>query len=91
MTVEDLHVHTKFSKDSKEEPERYITLAIERDIKYLGFSDHIDLDPTDKDYGYYRYEDALSSYNMLKKKYENNLNLFFATEVTYQKIVQRSH
>jgi len=90
MIVEDLHVHTQFSKDSKEEPERYITLAIERGIKYLGFSDHIDLDPTDKDYGYYRYEDALSSYNMLKKKYENNLNLFFATEVTYQQDLEKS-
>jgi histidinol-phosphatase (PHP family) len=90
MILEDLHIHTKFSKDSKEEPEKYIVLAIERGIKYLGFSEHIDLDPTDKDYGYYKYEDAFSSYNFLKNKYEDNLKLFFSTEVTYQNGLEKS-
>jgi histidinol-phosphatase (PHP family) len=90
MILEDLHVHTKFSKDSKEEPEQYIALAIKRGIKYLGFSDHIDLDPTDKDFGYYKYEDALSSYNSLRNKYKSELNLLFATEMTFQNSLEKS-
>jgi len=90
MIVEDLHIHTKFSKDSKEEPEKYIIAAIERGIVYLGLSDHIDLDPTDKDYGFYNYEKALESYSFLKNKYEDSLKLFFAAEVTYQKGLEKS-
>ncbi len=89
-TVEDLHVHTRISKDSKEDPEKYIVKAIERGIEYLGFSDHIDLDPKDKDFGFYRYEDARQSYIELKEKYNNGLSLFFATEVTYQNNIEKS-
>lgn len=89
-TVEDLHVHTRISKDSKEDPEKYIVKAIERGIEYLGFSDHIDLDPKDKDFGFYRYEDARQSYIELKEKYNNGLSLLFATEVTYQNNIEKS-
>jgi histidinol-phosphatase (PHP family) len=90
MTIEDLHIHTKLSKDSKEEPEKYISSAIERGISYIGFTDHIDLDPTDKDSGYYNYESALKNYNFLSKKYKGNLNLLFATEITYQHELEKS-
>ena len=82
--IEDLHLHTHISKDSKQNPEEYVKEAIKRRIKYLGFSDHLDLDPTDKDYGYYNYENAYTDYIALKKKYGKQLNLLFGTEVTYQ-------
>jgi len=88
--IEDLHIHTKFSKDSKEEPEKYLPVAIERGIEYLGFSEHIDLDPLDKDFGYYNYDAALASYKGLNRKYGNALNFLFATELTYQSTLEES-
>ena len=88
--IEDLHIHTKFSKDSKEEPEKYLPVAIERGIEYLGFSEHIDLDPLDKDFGYYNYGEALASYKELNRKYGNALNFLFATELTYQSTLEES-
>lgn len=40
----DLHVHTKFSYDSQELPQRYIERALELGCSYVGFSEHYDLD-----------------------------------------------
>ncbi len=82
--VEDIHIHTRISKDSEQEPEAYVREAIKRKICYLGFSDHLDLDPFDKDYGYYRYKDACSDFDTLKNKYKEKINLLFGIEVTYQ-------
>jgi len=42
--IVDLHIHTKFSQDSKEELENYIVQAIKYGHKFLGFSDHYDYD-----------------------------------------------
>ena len=40
----DLHIHTKFSQDSKEELENYIVEAIKNGHQFIGFSDHYDYD-----------------------------------------------
>ncbi|MGN0812796.1 MAG: histidinol-phosphatase HisJ family protein [Candidatus Coproplasma sp.] len=40
----DVHLHTKFSFDSEEEPEKYIKKAIEYGVKTIGFSEHYDFD-----------------------------------------------
>jgi len=88
--MEDLHIHTYVSKDCKESPEKYIISAIKSGVKYLGFSDHLDLDPTDKDFGYYKFNRAYKDYLLLKKKYQGKLNLLFGVEVTYQSGLEKS-
>ena len=40
----DVHLHTKISFDSKEEPENYIKRAKELGVKTIGFSEHYDFD-----------------------------------------------
>lgn len=40
----DVHLHTKFSFDSKEEPENYVNIARKTDVKVIGFSEHYDYD-----------------------------------------------
>jgi histidinol-phosphatase (PHP family) len=88
--IEDLHVHTRVSKDSVQEPDAYVTEAIKRGIKYLGFTDHLDLDPIDKDFGYYRYDDALRDIKRLRARYAGKINLLFGVEVTYQSGLEKS-
>lgn len=87
---EDLHIHTLHSKDSKEIPEKYIEVAIERKMSYLGFSDHLDLDPIDKDYGYYKYEDVYKTFSFLREKYGDSINILLGLEVTYQSNLEKS-
>lgn len=40
----DLHMHTRFSHDSSELPERYMEKAVELGKEYIGFSEHYDYD-----------------------------------------------
>lgn len=42
--ISDIHVHSNFSSDSVELMENHITKAIEKGMKYIGFSDHQDFD-----------------------------------------------
>ena len=88
--IEDLHLHMRVSKDSLQDPEAYAIEAIKRRIEYLGFTDHLDLDPIDKDYGYYKYENAASDITALRNKYGDSINLLFGVEVTYQKEIEES-
>jgi histidinol-phosphatase (PHP family) len=88
--IEDLHIHTHISKDSVQKPDAYIVEAIERGIKYLGFTDHLDLDPLDKDFGYYNYENALKDISRLRSLYDDKINLLFGVEVTYQSGLEKS-
>ena len=88
--IEDLHIHTHISKDSKENPEKYVVESIKRGIRYLGFTDHLDLDPSDKDFGYYKFSDAYRDYIALKSKYEGKIHLLFGVEITYQSELEES-
>ncbi len=88
--VEDIHIHTRVSKDSKQDPEEYVVEAINRKVIYLGFSDHLDLDPLDKDYGYYNFENAQKDFEFLSKKYIGKINLLFGVEVTFQTGLEKS-
>jgi histidinol-phosphatase (PHP family) len=40
----DIHIHTKFSFDSEEQPENYIEKARELNVPVIGFSEHYDYD-----------------------------------------------
>ncbi len=88
--IEDIHIHTRVSKDSKQDPYAYVVEALKRGIRYLGFSDHLDLDPSDKDYGYYKYENARSDFDSLIEKYGKKINLLFGVEVTFQTGLEKS-
>ena len=40
----DVHLHTKFSFDSEEEPENYLSKAVKLKLNAIGFSEHYDYD-----------------------------------------------
>jgi histidinol-phosphatase (PHP family) len=88
--IEDLHLHTHISKDSLQSGEDYLLEGIKRGIEYIGFSDHLDLDPVDKDYEYYNYKNSLNDYVHLNEKYGKKINFLFGLEVTYQSTLENS-
>ena len=78
----DLHIHTKFSPDSSEEPQAYIDEAILKKEKIIGFSEHMDFDylalklkfkPTD----ICKYFDYIKE---LKKTNESNIKVLCGVE-----------
>ena len=83
MTNRDFHIHTTFS-DGKCTPEELVLLAIEKGMKYIGFSDH-SYTPFDDDYcmtpeneGEYQKEIA-----RLKEKYAEKIKIFCGIEQDY--------
>ena len=44
MIITDIHTHTKFSSDGKDEMEDIILTAIERGVSYYGIAEHLDYD-----------------------------------------------
>ena len=78
----DLHIHTNFSPDSFEEPETYINQAIKKNVRILGFSEHIDFD-----YVFLNFDNVLTDIeeycknaNRLKKLYSDKIKILCGGE-----------
>ncbi len=80
----DYHVHSNFSSDSSMEMSECIESAIERGIKELCFTDHLDIDyPGDVifDFNYPRYKDSIES---LQKKFGDKIRIKAGIEIGLQ-------
>jgi histidinol-phosphatase (PHP family) len=81
----DYHVHTHFSSDCTVEMEDYIQPAIQRGLKGLCFTDHVDMDYPNKDIkfllNYPQYEEKI---DFLKEKYKSKLEIYKGIEFGLQ-------
>ncbi len=71
----DYHIHTEFSCDSEAKMEAYVKQALERDIRMLCFTDHVDLNPDDYGYNYYNPEKYFEVFRKVKEIYGEQLTL----------------
>lgn len=71
----DLHIHTAFSCDSDADMEQYVARAIEKKMQMICFTDHVDLNPHDYGYLYYKPEAFLEMCHRLKAKYGDLLKI----------------
>ncbi len=81
----DLHNHSVFSMDSNTPMEDNIKTAIDKNLKYLSITDHMEImKSTDK---YWESLDApgyFEEFNRLKDKYKDKINLLAGVEVGIQ-------
>ncbi|MGN1060640.1 MAG: histidinol-phosphatase HisJ family protein [Candidatus Coproplasma sp.] len=83
----DVHIHTKFSFDSKEEPENYLNKAIGLNVKTIGFSEHYDYDAYldgAKDVNLADLDSYINNIGKLKKDYPK-LEILQGIEFGYRK------
>jgi histidinol-phosphatase (PHP family) len=80
----DLHVHTRLSHDGRGAVEEYCRLAIERGIYEIGFTEHVDFDPSDPGYGYFDYDACAHAVEQARRAYGGELTILFGVEVDYQ-------
>ncbi len=82
----DLHNHTILCNHAEGSVDEYIQVAIQKNIKYFGFSDHA---PMDFDVNYRMNFAQMSLYeswiNEAKKRYEDKINILLGYEVDYLK------
>ena len=76
----DMHVHTKYSYDSDVELESYCLEAINKGIRAICFTEHIDNNINDYGYGYYNANEFFENFLAIKEKYKAELNLLCGIE-----------
>lgn len=80
--ISDYHVHSHFSFDSEEEPEKIITKAISLGMKQICFTDHQDYNwPIEGDTPLLNIEDYSSTLSNLKEHYSNKIQVLTGVEL----------
>ncbi|MEJ5307308.1 MAG: histidinol-phosphatase HisJ family protein [candidate division WOR-3 bacterium] len=81
----DLHNHSLYSYDSKRLMEDIVVEALSKNIKILGFSDHLDFNQNDPGNMFYKGESQFEEFLSLKSKYQKKIKLFLGIESSYEK------
>lgn len=81
----DFHIHTSYSDDCNVEMESYIQPAIEKGLKGICFTDHIDIDyPNNTNKFMLEYAPYVKELNRLKEKYKDKLEILLGVEFGMQ-------
>lgn len=78
--INDLHIHTEYSCDSDAIMESYCKKAIETNMKYICFTDHVDFNKNDFGYGYYHVDKFFKEYNRLQEEYGDKIHMLSGIE-----------
>ena len=79
--VQDYHVHTRFSCDSKTEMVAACEAAIARGISEIAFTDHADFEPLDACCGYLRPAAYLAEIERCRRRYGHHLTIRAGVEL----------
>lgn len=85
MLQTDMHVHSNFSSDSKEKPEKIIEAAIDKGFSYVYFTDHHDMDfpvnPEEPDMNFQlNFESYFARLSDLRTAYEGQIDVRIGVE-----------
>jgi len=80
----DYHIHSNNSVDGKSSLFEMCYKAIELGIGDIGFSEHVDFEPNDQGFGFFKYDKFTSEIENAQKKFANKLVIRKGVEVDYQ-------
>lgn len=86
MIITDMHVHSRFSSDSQEEPKAIIETALAKGFSYIYFTDHHDIDfPVSEDEPTYDFQLDFDHYfkklSELRELYRNKIDIRIGIEL----------
>ena len=76
----DMHIHTYYSCDSEVRFETHCLEALEKGIKTICFTDHVECNCNDHGCGFYNPERFFAEFIPLKEKYKNELTILCGVE-----------
>jgi len=79
----DYHVHTEFSVDCATAMATSCVAAIDAGITEIAFTDHIDHQPNDFGFGYYRIEDYFRSLEDVREEFGDRLTILAGAEIDF--------
>jgi histidinol-phosphatase (PHP family) len=80
----DYHIHTEHSWDASGSMIDYCKRALDLGLEEIGFSDHIDLDPIDRAFGYHNFQKIDSSIRDIRDIFGKRIKIKKGIEITYQ-------
>lgn len=84
MKCADFHVHSTLSYDGQSSIYQMCQKAIDLGIEEIGFSEHMDFEPTDVGYGYFNYEHYTRQIQHAQSRYGDQLIIRKGIEIDYQ-------
>jgi histidinol-phosphatase (PHP family) len=91
--VFDYHVHTTCSVDCVTPIESSCQAAIDHGVTEIAFTDHVDHQPADEGFGFYKPEVYFESVDRMRERYGDRLTILYGAEVDYhddtQTVVER--
>ena len=85
----DMHVHTRFSCDSTEEMDAYCVRAVQSGVDIVCFTEHIDYNPCDNGYNYYRAEEYFETVQNMRERYGGTLKILTGIEFSEPQLYTR--
>lgn len=82
-TVFDYHVHSEFSVDCVVPMAESCRAAIAAGVTEIAFTDHIDHEPADLGFGYYRYDDYMRSVEAVRAEFDGRLTVLTGAEIDF--------
>ena len=83
MLRHDLHLHTRFSIDSRAEPRDYCLRAVQRGYGAICFTDHVDFERSDPGYGHFSYDRCRRAVAACREEFRGRLVVGFGAEIDY--------
>lgn len=81
--VFDYHVHTEYSVDCQIPMADSCAAAVRAGITEIAFTDHVDHQPGDPGYGYYRFDDYFASLDRVRAAFAGRLTILAGAEVDF--------
>jgi histidinol-phosphatase (PHP family) len=85
----DLHLHSTFSPDARVTAEQHCRTALSLGIRRIGFSEHLEFDPSDQDFGYFNYPAYLAEIRRCRELFSGRLEITAGVEVTWLPDLER--
>ncbi len=79
----DYHVHSEFSVDCQVPMAASCRAAIAAGVTEIAFTDHVDHEPADLGFGYYRAEDYFRAVEMVRAEFGDRLSILAGAEVDF--------
>jgi histidinol-phosphatase (PHP family) len=79
----DYHVHTEYSVDCATSMATSCVAAIEAGITEIAFTDHVDHQPNDFGFGYYRIDDYFRSLEDVRREFGDRLTILAGAEIDF--------
>lgn len=78
--IADSHVHSTFSHDGENTMEDICNKAINKGIKYITFTEHVDFNPKDEGYDFLKVEEYFKNIQKLNAKFSENIEILSGVE-----------